>query len=197
MNQQQKVFSASQSSHRSLQKRYERYYSTKAKCGKCDTLKQKKWFHLLFDFMVFKLVFTLWFSFWLWVSQIHVTAGQILVLVMTDCVSDWDIRVYSIDMFSLSWQVQLGNKVEQEVVDVRLGLQHLHGSTPSVHSPNYRCPSSLTKIHQEGFTGRCACGQCCIGLFAMEGLRGIFQFVLYNWRKQSVPDSSVVILSTF
>ncbi|XP_051984986.1 zinc finger protein 432-like [Xyrauchen texanus] len=47
---------------------------------------------------------------------------------------------------------QLRNKVEQEVVDVCFGLQHLHGSTPSVHIPDHRCSSSLTKIHQESFT---------------------------------------------
>lgn len=40
-------------------------------------------------------------------------------------------------------------------MDVCLGLQHLHGSTHSVQSPEHRCPASLTKIHQEGFTGRC------------------------------------------
>lgn len=43
-----KTLPLSQSSYRSLQKRYERYCSTKAKCGKCDTLEQKKCFHFLF-----------------------------------------------------------------------------------------------------------------------------------------------------
>ncbi|XP_057189340.1 zinc finger protein GLI4 isoform X2 [Triplophysa rosa] len=47
---------------------------------------------------------------------------------------------------------QLRNKVEQEVVDVCLGLQHLHGSIPAVHSPDHRCSGSLTNIHQESFT---------------------------------------------
>ncbi|XP_051556165.1 zinc finger protein GLIS1-like isoform X2 [Myxocyprinus asiaticus] len=47
---------------------------------------------------------------------------------------------------------QLHNKVEQEVVDVCTGLQHLHGSTPSVHIPYHRCSGSLSKIHQESFT---------------------------------------------
>lgn len=47
---------------------------------------------------------------------------------------------------------QLRSKVEQEVVDVCLGLQRLHGSAPAVHSPDHRCSGSLTKIHQESFT---------------------------------------------
>ncbi|XP_077084951.1 uncharacterized protein glis1a isoform X1 [Siphateles boraxobius] len=62
------------------------------------------------------------------------------------------IKVHSAKSLQTQDKVQLRNKVEEEVVDVRLGLQHLHGSTPSVHSPNYRCPTSLTEIHQEGFT---------------------------------------------
>ncbi|XP_051990943.1 zinc finger protein GLIS1 isoform X2 [Xyrauchen texanus] len=47
---------------------------------------------------------------------------------------------------------QLRNKVEQEVVDMCIGLQHLHGSTPSVHIPYPRCSGTLSKIHQESFT---------------------------------------------
>ncbi|XP_067309817.1 zinc finger protein GLIS1 [Pseudorasbora parva] len=62
------------------------------------------------------------------------------------------VKVHSTKFLQAQDKVQLHSKVEQEVVDVCLGLQHLHGSTPSGHSPNYRCPTSLTKIHQEGFT---------------------------------------------
>lgn len=57
-------------------------------------------------------------------------------------------------MFCVLWQGQLRNKVEQEVVDVCLGLQHLHGSIPAVQSPDHRCSGSLTNILQESFTGK-------------------------------------------
>lgn len=61
---------------------------------------------------------------------------------------------YFVYMFCVLWQGQLRNKVEQEVVDVCLGLQHLHGSISAVHSPDHRCSGSLTNIHQENFTGK-------------------------------------------
>ncbi|XP_039531611.1 zinc finger protein GLIS1 [Pimephales promelas] len=76
------------------------------------------------------------------------------------------VKVHSTKSLQAQDKVQLGNKVEQEVVDVRLGLQHLHGSTPSVHSPNYRCPSSLTKIHQEGFTAFSEEDESCSRVFS-------------------------------
>ncbi|KAK7163071.1 hypothetical protein R3I93_007192 [Phoxinus phoxinus] len=76
------------------------------------------------------------------------------------------IKVHSAKSLQAQDKVQLRNKVEHEVVDVRLGLQHLHGSTPSVHSPNYRCPTSLTKIHQEGFTAYSEEDESCSGVLS-------------------------------
>ncbi|KAI2667585.1 Zinc finger protein GLIS1 [Labeo rohita] len=64
------------------------------------------------------------------------------------------VKIHSTKALQAQDKVQIHNKVEQEVVDVCLGLQHLHGSTPSVQSPDHRRPVSLTEIHQEGFTGR-------------------------------------------
>lgn len=78
----------------------------------------------------------------------------VIVLWYGVCFIRVENAVHFMYMFSVSWQVHI-HKVEQEVVDVCLGLQHLHGSAPSVQSPDLRRPASLSEIHQEGFTGRC------------------------------------------
>ncbi|XP_016128695.1 zinc finger protein GLIS1-like [Sinocyclocheilus grahami] len=64
------------------------------------------------------------------------------------------VKVHSSKALQAQDKVQLHNKVEQEVVDVCLDLQHLQGSAPSIQSPDHRRPASLSEIHQEGFTAQ-------------------------------------------
>ncbi|XP_056332235.1 zinc finger protein GLIS1 isoform X2 [Danio aesculapii] len=58
------------------------------------------------------------------------------------------VKVHSSKALQAQDKVQLHSPVEQDVVD----LQHLQGSSPSVRSPEHRCPVSLTEIHQDGFS---------------------------------------------
>ncbi|XP_050948526.1 zinc finger protein GLIS1 isoform X2 [Labeo rohita] len=78
------------------------------------------------------------------------------------------VKIHSTKALQAQDKVQIHNKVEQEVVDVCLGLQHLHGSTPSVQSPDHRRPVSLTEIHQEGFTGYPEEDESCSRALSLE-----------------------------
>ncbi|XP_042574233.1 zinc finger protein GLIS1 [Cyprinus carpio] len=78
------------------------------------------------------------------------------------------VKVHSSKALQTQDKVQLHNKVEQEVVDVCLGLQHLHGSAPSVQSPDHRRPASLSEIHQEGFTAYPEEDESCSRALSLE-----------------------------
>ncbi|KAK2900973.1 hypothetical protein Q8A67_009088 [Cirrhinus molitorella] len=78
------------------------------------------------------------------------------------------VKVHSSKALQAPDKVQIHNKVEQEVVDVCLGLQHLHGSIQSVQNPDHRRPASLTEIHQEGFTAYPEQDESCSRALSLE-----------------------------
>uniref|UniRef100_A0A8C1Z236 GLIS family zinc finger 1a n=1 Tax=Cyprinus carpio TaxID=7962 RepID=A0A8C1Z236_CYPCA len=97
------------------------------------------------------------------------------------------VKVHSSKALQAQDKVQLHNKMEQEVVDVCLGLQHLHGSTHSVQSPEHRCPASLTKIHQEGFTAYPEEDESCCRHSSMEHSSISLHSPLHNNRPRLSP----------
>ncbi|XP_016341684.1 zinc finger protein GLIS3-like isoform X3 [Sinocyclocheilus anshuiensis] len=78
------------------------------------------------------------------------------------------VKVHSSKALQAQDKVQLHNKVEQEVVDVCLDLQYLHGSAPSIQSPDHRRPASLSEIHQEGFTAYPEEDESCSRALSLE-----------------------------
>lgn len=90
------------------------------------------------------------------------------------------VKVHSSKALQAQEKVQLYNKVEQEVGDVCLGLQHLHGSAPSVQSPDHRRPASLSEIHQEGFTVYPEEDESCSRALSLEQPRRHGSISLHN-----------------